>query len=282
MISFGIIFEAQNWDTKIPGIHPINCQNHFTIVKISIFRELAEDFLNYNPDAEEVTMSAETNLEVSRKVQGLFTVFSTRGHTVYALWYTFPKKILTRFMSLHVTVRANYIKITVKHKLSHQRSKTVTWEKWTWIFQSGFLDSLVYVMLPSLFSFFALFWAFYALHSYTADQKNMAKVWSRVDRTRQSIRSGFNKSGKSRLYRYYPWNNRFSVESTRKWMIGQRSGATPNGNVVNDNRKNTKKDVDFFVASSSEATPFSRLECTSPQEDAELICKSDATPFSTP
>ena len=52
-------------------------------------------------------------------------------------------------------------------------------------------------MLPSLFSFFALFWAFYALHSYTADQKNMAKVWSRVDRTRQSIRSGFNKSGKN-------------------------------------------------------------------------------------
>ena len=63
--------------------------------------------------------------------------------------------------------------------------------------ESGFLDSLVYVMLPSLFSFFALFWAFYALHSYTADQKNMAKVWSRVDRTRQSIRSGFNKSGKN-------------------------------------------------------------------------------------
>ena len=62
-------------------------------------------------------------------------------------------------------------------------------------FKSGFLDSLVYVMLPSLFSFFALFWAFYALHSYTADQKNMAKMWSRVDRTRQSIRSGFNKSG---------------------------------------------------------------------------------------
>ena len=56
--------------------------------------------------------------------------------------------------------------------------------------------------------------------------------------------------------------------------------ATPNGNVVNGSRKSTKKD--FYVASSSEATPFSRLECTSPTEDAELICKSDATPFSTP
>ena len=38
------------------------------------FRELAEDFLNYDPDAEEVTMSAETNLEVSRKVQDHFEV----------------------------------------------------------------------------------------------------------------------------------------------------------------------------------------------------------------
>ena len=78
--------------------------------------------------------------------------------------------------------------------------------------------------------------------------------------------------------------NQFSVESTRKWISGhgQRTGATPNGNVRtgNGSRKSTKKD--FYVASSSEATPFSRLECTSPQEDSELICKSDATPFSTP
>lgn len=70
------------------------------------------------------------------------------------------------------------------------------------------------------------------------------------------------------------------MESTRKWMTGQRAGATPNDNVVNGSRKSTKKD--FYVATSSEATPFSRLECTSPNEDAELIYKSDATPFSTP
>ena len=38
------------------------------------FRELAADFLNFDPDTEEVTMSAETNLEVSRKVQGYLRV----------------------------------------------------------------------------------------------------------------------------------------------------------------------------------------------------------------
>ena len=37
---------------------------------IDFFRELAADFLNFNPDSEEVTMSAESNMEVSRKVQG--------------------------------------------------------------------------------------------------------------------------------------------------------------------------------------------------------------------
>jgi len=37
---------------------------------VDFLRELAADFLNFDPDSEEVTMSAESNMEVSRKVQG--------------------------------------------------------------------------------------------------------------------------------------------------------------------------------------------------------------------
>ena len=51
----------------------VNIKNSVVANRVA-FRELAADFLNVDPDSEEVTMSAETNMEVSRKVQGHFEV----------------------------------------------------------------------------------------------------------------------------------------------------------------------------------------------------------------
>ena len=60
----------------------------------------------------------------------------------------------------------------------------------------GFMDSLLYVMIPSLLSFFALFWAFYALHSYTVDSKQgVSKLYQRMKESRNSIRNKFTNSG---------------------------------------------------------------------------------------
>ena len=41
--------------------------------------------------------------------------------------------------------------------------------------QNSFMDSLVYVMIPSLVSFFIIFFAFYILHSYLADKQGFDK-----------------------------------------------------------------------------------------------------------
>lgn len=59
----------------------------------------------------------------------------------------------------------------------------------------GFMDSLLYVMIPSLLSFFALFWAFYALHSYTVDTKVVSQLYQRMKESRNSIRQKFTNSG---------------------------------------------------------------------------------------
>lgn len=58
----------------------------------------------------------------------------------------------------------------------------------------GFMDSLLYVMIPSLLSFFALFWAFYALHSYTVDTKVVSQLYQRMKESRNSIRQKFTNS----------------------------------------------------------------------------------------
>ena len=57
------------------------------------------------------------------------------------------------------------------------------------------MDSLLYVMIPSLLSFFALFWAFYALHSYTVDTKVVSQLYQRMKESRNSIRQKFTNSG---------------------------------------------------------------------------------------
>ena len=48
------------------------------------------------------------------------------------------------------------------------------------------MESLIYVMIPSLMAFHVIFFTFYALHSYTADQKafdrkTIVKKWTKLE-----------------------------------------------------------------------------------------------------
>ena len=61
------------------------------------------------------------------------------------------------------------------------------------------MESLIYVMIPSLMAFHVIFFAFYALHSYTADKKAFEKgirktIVKQLDETRKSVTKSIERS----------------------------------------------------------------------------------------
>ena len=52
----------------------------------------------------------------------------------------------------------------------------------------SFMDSLIYVMIPSLLSFFIIFFAFYLLHSFTDDEKRKNAFYAKINKECNSFK----------------------------------------------------------------------------------------------
>ena len=50
------------------------------------------------------------------------------------------------------------------------------------------MDSLIYVMIPSLLSFFIIFFAFYMLHSFTDDEKRRNAFYEKINKNCTSFK----------------------------------------------------------------------------------------------
>ena len=73
-------------------------------------------------------------------------------------------------------------------------------------------------MIPSLMAFHVIFFAFYALHSYTADKKAFDRktIVKKLDETRKSVTKQLERS----------------VELTRRYLKGEYQNGTENGQIV--------------------------------------------------
>ena len=58
----------------------------------------------------------------------------------------------------------------------------------------SFMDSLIYVMIPSLLSFFIIFFAFYLLHSFTDDEKRRTAFYAKINKNCNSLKVNCYKS----------------------------------------------------------------------------------------
>ena len=54
--------------------------------------------------------------------------------------------------------------------------------------ENSFMDSLLYVMLPSLLSFLIIFFAFYLLHSFTDDEKRRKAFYAKINKNCSSLK----------------------------------------------------------------------------------------------
>ena len=83
--------------------------------------------------------------------------------------------------------------------------------------ENSFMDSLLYVMLPSLLSFLIIFFAFYLLHSFTDDEKRRKAFYAKINKNCSSLK--VTRRVAFRCFQQTDFRNTFKVEKTRSWKV---------------------------------------------------------------